>query len=144
MKGIHISRVYEPPSPDDGTRLLVDRLWPRGMKKESLRLAGWLKEVAPSVSLCKWFGHDPVRWDEFRRRYCAELEKNPEAWRPVVQAAREGKVTLLFAARDVDHNNAVVLKGFLASKWQARKVRQRGASPKARAADGWRSGTGSG
>jgi uncharacterized protein YeaO (DUF488 family) len=113
MNGIQISRVYEAPSPDDGTRLLVDRLWPRGVKKESLRLAAWLKEVAPSPLLCKWFSHDPTKWEEFQRRYCAELDKNPNAWQPVVQAAREGKVKLLFAARDTEHNNAVALKTYL-------------------------------
>jgi uncharacterized protein YeaO (DUF488 family) len=121
MKGIQIGRVYAPPSPDDGARLLVDRLWPRGIKKESLRLAGWLKEVAPSVPLCKWFGHDPAKWEEFRRRYSAELNQNPKAWQPVVQAAREGKVTLLFAASDTDHNNAVVLKGFLEQQMAGEK-----------------------
>lgn len=116
MNEIQTRRVYEPPSPEDGARLLVDRLWPRGVKKERLHLAGWLKEVAPSVPLREWFGHDPSRWREFRRRYCAELAKNPRGWQPVLQAAREGKVTLLFAAKDAEHNNAVALKTFLERK----------------------------
>jgi uncharacterized protein YeaO (DUF488 family) len=116
VNGIQIRRVYEPPSPDDGARLLVDRLWPRGVKKERLRLAGWLKELAPSVPLREWFNHDPARWKEFQRRYCAELEENPKVWQPVLQAARDGKVTLLFAAKDAEHNNAVALKTFLERK----------------------------
>lgn len=116
VNAIQTRRVYEPPSPEDGARLLVDRLWPRGVKKEKLQLAGWLKEIAPSVPLREWFSHDPARWKEFRRRYCAELTQNPRGWQPVLQAAREGKVTLLFAAKDAEHNNAVALKTFLERK----------------------------
>ena len=110
---IRIKRAYELPKVEDGARILVDRLWPRGVKKEQLLLDSWLRDVAPTDDLRKWFSHDPAKWEEFRRRYCAELEEKPEAWQPVVEAAREGKVTLLFAARDTDHNNAVALKGFL-------------------------------
>jgi len=120
VNGIQIRRVYEPPARDDGARLLVDRLWPRGVKKEKLQLAGWLKEVAPSDSLRQWFDHDPARWEEFQCRYAAELEANPKAWQPILQAARDGTVTLLFAAKDADHNNAVALKAFLEQKLAAR------------------------
>lgn len=116
MKAIQIRRVYEPPALEDGARLLVDRLWPRGVKKERLQLAGWLKEIAPSAPLRQWFDHDPAKWKEFQRRYSAELEKNRKAWQPVLQAARGGKVTLLFAAKDAEHNNAGALKTFLGRK----------------------------
>ena len=98
---------------------MVDRLWPRGIKKEKLQLAGWLKEVAPSDALRRWSHHDPARWEEFQRRYVAELEANPKAWEPILQAARDGKVTLLFAAKDTEHNNAVALKAFLETKLNA-------------------------
>lgn len=113
---IQVKRVYDPYSPDDGARFLVDRLWPRGLKKEALRLDGWLKDAAPSDALRRWFGHDPARWDEFRRRYFAELDSKPEAWQPILQAARQGNVTLLYSARDVEHNNAVALKSYLEIK----------------------------
>ncbi len=113
---IKVKRVYEPPAPDDGKRFLVDRLWPRGVKKEALRLDGWLKEVAPSDELRRWFGHDPARWEEFQRRYFAELEAKPEAWQPLLEAARAGNVTLLFSAQDEEHSNAVALKAFLEAR----------------------------
>ncbi len=90
----------------------MDRLWPRGVKKEQLCLDGWLKEVAPSDELRHWFGHDPAKWEVFEERYFAELEAKPEAWRPLLEAARQGTVTLLFGARDEEHNNAVALKSF--------------------------------
>ncbi len=121
MKGIQIRRVYEPPGPEEGARLLVDRLWPRGVTKEKLQLAGWLKETAPSASLRQWFDHEPARWKEFQRRYFAELEEKPKAWEPIWQAARHGKVTLLFAAKDAARNNAVALKAFLERKLAARR-----------------------
>lgn len=110
---IHVKRVYEPPAPEDGKRFLVDHLWPRGVRREELQLDGWLKDVAPSDALRRWFGHDPAKWEAFRQRYFAELEAKPEAWRPLLEAAREGDVTLLFGARDEQHNNAVALKIFL-------------------------------
>lgn len=110
---IRVKRVYDPPARGDGVRFLVDRLWPRGVKRESLRLDGWLKDAAPSDELRRWFGHDPARWDEFRRRYFAELDGNPEGWRPILEAARKGNVTLLFSAREAAHNNAVALKAYL-------------------------------
>ena len=107
---ITIKRVYDRPEPSDGTRFLVERLWPRGVKKDTLRLDGWLKEVAPSDALRRWFGHDPAKWQEFQRRYGAELESKPEAWQPILKAARRGDVTLLYSAQDKEHNNAVALK----------------------------------
>lgn len=110
---IKVKRVYDPPSKEDGKRYLVDRLWPRGIKKEALQLEGWLKEVAPSDELRQWFGHDPAKWEAFQRRYFAELEAKPEVWRPLLEAARTGTITLLFSARDEQHNNAVALKAFL-------------------------------
>ncbi len=110
---IQIKRVYEPPSPLDGTRFLVERLWPRGIKKEELDAKAWLKEVAPSTELRKWFNHDPAKWPEFKRRYAAELRQKSEAWNPILEAARQGNVTLLYSARDTEHNSAVLLKEFL-------------------------------
>ncbi len=110
---LQTKRVYDPPAKDDGARILVDRLWPRGATKASLQLTSWLKEVGPSDALRKWFGHDPARWAEFQRRYFAELKANAGAWQPIVQAAERGKVTLLFSAKDIAHNNAEALKAFL-------------------------------
>lgn len=113
---IRIKRAYEPVSSDDGTRYLIDRLWPRGVKKEALQIEAWPKEVAPSSELRKWFGHDADKWTEFRRRYIVELDENPAHWRPLLDAAREGDVTLVYAAKDETHNNAVVLKEYLEDK----------------------------
>ena len=110
---IKIKRVYEPFDARDGTRLLVERLWPRGMRKDSLHMDGWLKDVAPSGALRRWFGHDPAKWDEFQRRYAAELDHQPAAWQPILQAAQRGHVTLLYSAHDTEHNNAVALKAYL-------------------------------
>jgi len=110
---IQVKRVYDPDSPGDGSRFLVDRLWPRGRKREALRLDGWLKEAAPSDALRHWFGHGPAKWEEFRRRYAAELDSKPEAWQPILQAAQGGNVTLLYSARNTEHNNAVALKSYL-------------------------------
>jgi uncharacterized protein YeaO (DUF488 family) len=106
-------RVYERTETSDGTRFLVDRLWPRGVKKERLEMEAWLKDVAPSPSLRKWFGHDPAKWQEFQRRYRAELKANSDAWQPILAAAKQGEVTLLYSARDTEHNSAVLLKAFL-------------------------------
>jgi uncharacterized protein YeaO (DUF488 family) len=106
-------RVYDNPDPEDGARFLVERLWPRGMKKESLHVEGWLKDVAPSDALRRWFGHDPAKWDEFRSHYFAELDDRSENWRPLLEAARQGTVTLLYSTRDLEHNNAVALKEYL-------------------------------
>ena len=113
---ISIKRVYGEPVQDGSTRFLVDRLWPRGIKKEDLPVDGWLKEVAPTDELRHWFGHAPARWSEFRSRYQAELDANPAAWQPILAAARKGPVTLLFGARDEEHNQAVVLRDYLAPR----------------------------
>ncbi len=110
---IAIKRAYDPPARNDGTRYLVDRLWPRGVKREALDVEAWTKDVAPSAPLRKWFGHDPEKWDEFRRRYTRELDENPEAWKPLLNAARKGKVTLVYGAKDTEHNDAVVLRDYL-------------------------------
>ena len=106
-------RTYDSPEPADGQRILVERLWPRGLKKEALA-ASWMKDVAPSTELRRWFGHEIDRWDEFQRRYRAELDAHPDAWRPIAEASRRGTVTLLYSAHDVDHNSAVVLRAYLA------------------------------
>lgn len=110
---LFIKRAYEPAASADGDRYLVDRLWPRGVKKEDLRLAGWLKEVAPSDGLRKWFGHDPERWAEFRRRYREEVKSNRAALLPLRNALKRGPVTLVYSAHDEEHNQAVVLREFL-------------------------------
>lgn len=110
---IRTKRVYEPAVKSDGKRFLVDRLWPRGVKKEALKMEGWIKEVAPSDALRHWFGHDPARWKEFERRYRGELAKEPAAWKPLLEASMTGDLTLLFSAHDLEHNNAVVLKAYL-------------------------------
>jgi uncharacterized protein YeaO (DUF488 family) len=113
---IQVKRAYEQPSKDDGERFLVERLWPRGVKKENLQVEAWLKDVAPSNELRQWFRHDPAKWDEFRRRYFRELEKHSEAWRPLLARARRGRVTLVYSAHDTEHNNAIALKEFLERK----------------------------
>ncbi|MGP8199807.1 MAG: DUF488 domain-containing protein [Limisphaerales bacterium] len=115
---IRTKRVYEPAEKSDGKRFLVERLWPRGMKKERLHMDGWLKEAAPSDALRRWFGHDPAKWVDFQQRYRAELEQEPGVWQPLLEAAKSGYVTLLFSARDLNHNNAVALKTYLEGKHQ--------------------------
>ena len=110
---LYVKRVYEAHKANDGTRYLLERFWPRGMKKENLKMNSWLKEVAPSSDLRRWFGHDPAKWDEFQRRYRAELDTNPSAWKPLLESLKQGNVTLLYSARDTEHNNAVVLKSYL-------------------------------
>ncbi len=111
---IRIKRTYDPPVRSDGRRILVERLWPRGMKKEALAADAWMKEVAPSTQLRKWFGHRVERWEEFCRRYRAELDANPDAWKPILDAAKRSTVTLLYSAHDTAHNGAVVLRDYLA------------------------------
>ncbi|MGH7351722.1 MAG: DUF488 domain-containing protein [Candidatus Methylomirabilales bacterium] len=113
---MRVKRVYEPALSEDGRRFLVDRLWPRGITRERLSLDAWVKEVAPSDTLRRWFAHDPYRWDEFRRRYATELDRRPEAWGPILEATRTGTVTLVYSARDSRHNNGVALKGYLEKK----------------------------
>jgi len=115
---IRTKRVYEPPEPGDGTRFLVERLWPRGVKKESLSMNAWIKDAAPGDGLRRWFGHDPARWSEFRSRYFAELDARGEALRPILEAAHRGDVTLLYSARDTEHNNAAALKEYLSRRLQ--------------------------
>ena len=109
-------RAYEPSSAKDGERILVERLWPRGISKETLRLDAWMKEVAPSTELRKWFAHDPAKWTEFRRRYFAELDANRDAWQPLLDLARKKHVTLIYSAHDEEHNAAVALRQYLQRK----------------------------
>lgn len=110
---IQLKRVYEPPTKDDGSRFLVERLWPRGVKKSALPGVEWVKEAAPSAELRKWFHHDPQRWNEFRRRYFAELKHRRENLSPILEAARNGAVTLLYSSHDTEHNNAAALREYL-------------------------------
>lgn len=110
---IRAKRAYEPIESEDGTRVLVDRMWPRGITKVDLQIDDWPKDVAPSKELRQWFGHDPDKWEEFQRRYHAELDEHPDVWQPLLELAREGKLTLVYAARDREHNNAVALKAYL-------------------------------
>ena len=117
---IQVKRVYEEATGQDGRRYHVDRLWPRGVKNEALKLDGWFKEVAPSTQLRQWFGHDPGKWADFKKRYIAELNEDPAAWQPLVEAAREGPVTLLYSARDTEHNDALVLKDYLETRLKRR------------------------
>ncbi len=124
---VQVKRIYEPPDEQDGTRYLVDRLWPRGVTRQAARLTGWLKDLAPSPALRRWFAHDLTRWVEFQRRYTAEL-RAPEKQRvlhDLAAQARRGRVTLLFATRDTEHNSALVLKrlieGSLASSAAAKR-----------------------
>jgi uncharacterized protein YeaO (DUF488 family) len=116
---IKLKRVYEEETPDEGVRYLVERLWPRGVKKESLHIDGWLKEAGPSTELRKWFSHDPGKWTEFRRKYFVELDHAGEAWSPIREAARRGTVTLLYSSHDTEHNNAVALKEYVERKMGA-------------------------
>ncbi len=113
---IRIKRTYDPPARGDGRRILVERLWPRGMKKEALAVDAWMKEVAPSTELRKWFDHRVERWEEFRRRYRRELNANRGAWEPILEASRRRTVTLLYSAHDVLNNGAVVLRDYLAAR----------------------------
>jgi uncharacterized protein YeaO (DUF488 family) len=112
-RDIRLKRAYDLPSADDGTRILIDRLWPRGVKKSSAGIDRWVKDIAPSTALRKWFGHDPARWQEFRRRYAAEINDHADQLAELRAAAREGPITLVFAARDELHNDAVVLRDAL-------------------------------
>ncbi|MGY1641790.1 DUF488 domain-containing protein [Geodermatophilus sp. SYSU D00703] len=115
--GVRLARVHDPDAVrGPGPRFLVERLWPRGVRRADLPLDGWLREVAPSTELRRWFGHEPARWAAFRRRYLAELRAAPEACRPLLDAARTGDVTLLYSARDREHNSAVVLREHLLAR----------------------------
>jgi len=111
---IRIKRIYEPATEEDGFRILIDRLWPRGIKKEKAKIDMWLKEIAPSNELRKWFSHDPEKWKEFKKKYAKELAAKPELLKKMRQIEREkGTVTLLYSARDLEHNNAATLKAVL-------------------------------
>jgi uncharacterized protein YeaO (DUF488 family) len=116
MTNIRIKRVYEEPDGEDGTRILVDRLWPRGLTKEKAKVDLWLKDVAPSTELRKWFAHDPARWAEFQSRYLEELKRNKEQLSLLRQEAAKGSVTLVYGAKDQQHNEAVILQRLLTAK----------------------------
>lgn len=117
---IAIQRVYDQ-THAKGKKFIVERLWPRGIKKQDLDYDEWSKDVGPSTALRKWFSHDPAKYDEFRRRYYKELDANPQAWESILKAARKGAVTLLYSSHDVEHNNAVALKGYLEAKLKRAK-----------------------
>ena len=110
---VKLKRAYEPPARDDGQRILVDRLWPRGVSKAEAAIDEWMKDIAPSTALRKWFGHDPDRWDAFRHRYASELKDNAEMVADLRRRARKGTITLVYSARDDTHNDAVVLRNIL-------------------------------
>ena len=110
---IRLKRAYEAPTHDDGTRILIDRLWPRGVKKTDAAIDEWMKEIAPSTTLRKWFAHDPERWQEFRRRYQSEIRQHPGEFDRLRTLAHHGRITLVFSAHDEAHNDAVVLKDLL-------------------------------
>ena len=110
---VRLKRAYEAAAADDGSRVLVDRLWPRGVRKDAAAIDLWLKDLAPSTALRKWFGHDPARWAEFQERYAREVQRHPELFEQLRALAREGTVTLVYSARDAEHNDAVVLRRLL-------------------------------
>ena len=115
-RNVQLKRAYEPASADDGTRILVDRLWPRGVAKAKASLDEWMKDIAPSPELREWFGHDPARWDEFRSRYAKELQAHGDLVAKLRKLAQHGRVTLVYSARDEAHNDAVVLRDVLLGK----------------------------
>jgi uncharacterized protein YeaO (DUF488 family) len=133
---LKLKRAYDPVSRSDGTRLLVERLWPRGLSKATLHLDGWIKEVGPSTELRQWFSHDPAKWAQFRTRYFRELDSHPASWRPILSAARGRTVTLVYSSRDEAHNNAVALQEYLRAKGRRR-------APARRSVAAGRSGQGS-
>ena len=118
---IFIKRAYEPAEAGDGARFLVDRLWPRGRDKKTLRLEAWVKDVAPSQELRTWFAHDPEKWNEFQRRYLAELDSEAAPWKPLLEAAKKRDITLVYGAHDSEHNNAVALRAYLTRKLGPRR-----------------------
>ena len=127
---VTLKRVYDPVVATDGKRLLVERLWPRGLSKDSLKLDGWIREVAPTTELRQWFGHDPTKWRQFRMRYFRELDSQPESWQPIVSLARRGTVTLVYSSHDEEHNNAVALRDYLQLKTRQRARLRRPTSPR--------------
>lgn len=120
MTEILLKRAYEPAAKSDGERVLVERLWPRGIKKEALQLDRWMKDVAPSTELRKWFNHDPKKWNEFRERYFAELNANSEDWKALIENAPT-RLTLVYSSHDQEHNNAVALREYLERKLRGAK-----------------------
>ena len=124
---IKLKRAYDQVSPTDGTRLLVERLWPRGLSKETLKLDGWIREIAPTTELRKWFRHEPAKWPKFRTRYFRELDSQPESWRSIVSLSRRGTVTLVYSSHDEEHNNAVALREYLQLKTRRRAKPRRSA-----------------
>jgi uncharacterized protein YeaO (DUF488 family) len=122
---IQIRRAYDPPQRSDGYRVLVDRVWPRGRSKKDLKLDEWRKEIAPSTRLRQWFGHDPARWRKFQQRYFSELEKKQDSIPDLVKRARQGRITLVYGARDPDHNQAVALRAYLRARVAGRQPRVR-------------------
>lgn len=113
---IKLKRAYEAPSEDDGVRILVERLWPRGISKEKAKIDEWLKELAPSPALRKWFGHDPEKWEEFQKRYRMELDQNQELVKDLKRRVRGKTITFVYAARDEEHNSALLLKHYLSKR----------------------------
>jgi uncharacterized protein YeaO (DUF488 family) len=121
MPTITLKRVYEPASRTDGKRILVERLWPRGVSKARLHMNAWFKDVAPSTELRGWFGHDRAKWPRFRLKYFRQLDAQPESWAPIVSAAKRGRVTLLYSSHDTERNNAVALRQYLLPKLRRRR-----------------------
>jgi uncharacterized protein YeaO (DUF488 family) len=110
---VKLKRAYDPPAANDGTRILIDRLWPRGVTKERAAIDQWMKDIAPSTELRKWFGHDPARWDEFCRRYAKEVRQHGELLNQLRSLARQGSITLVYSAHDEKHNDAVELRNLI-------------------------------
>lgn len=125
MADIRLSRVYDHEPDPAGKTFVVERLWPRGVRRDAVHLDGWVKDAAPGTELRRWFGHDAAKWEEFRRRYAGELDANRQAWQPLAEAATVGEITLLYSSRDREHNNAVALRDYL----QAQKRKTHGSSP---------------
>ena len=125
---VTLKRAYDPVAATDGKRLLVERLWPRGLSKDRLKLDGWIREVAPTTELRKWFRHDPTKWRQFRIRYFRQLDSQPESWQSIVSLARRGTVTLVYSSHDEEHNNAVALREYLQLKTRQRARRRRSTS----------------
>jgi len=120
---IKIKRIYDAPTPDDGIRILVDRLWPRGVSKEKAKVDLWLREIAPSNELRKWYGHDPKKWAEFRKRYFSDLHTKRELVNQIVQKTKEGDVTLLYSSKEEKINNAVALKEYIEKQKKGGEIR---------------------
>jgi len=122
-RNVRLKRAYERPATGDGTRVLIDRLWPRGLKKVDAAIDRWVKDIAPSTALRKWFGHEPVRWEEFRRRYAAEIRGHPAELAELRALARKGPFTLVFSAHDELHNDAIVLRDIILGRGMKKKAK---------------------